>query len=71
MAEEVAEERGRLSLEDAGGVGVGMVEARIRREVEEGAGGACFGIGSGVHEAVYAGGLECAGAHRTGFEGNV
>ena len=53
------------------GTGVGVVEARICREVVEGTSGACFGIGGGVDEAVYAGGMEGAGAHGAGFEGDV
>lgn len=71
LAEEVAEECSRLILEDTGGARVTMVEARISREIVEGAGSACFRIGGGVDEATYAGGLEGAGAHGAGFEGNV
>ncbi len=48
-----------------------MIEAGVCRKVVEGAGGACFGIGGGVDEAIYTGGVEGAGAHGAGFEGNV
>ena len=48
-----------------------MVEAGVCGKVVEGAGGACLGIGGGVDEAVYAGGVEGTGAHGAGFEGDV
>lgn len=48
-----------------------MVEAFVGGDVVEGAGGACFGVRGGVDEAVYAGGVEGAGAHGAGFEGGV
>ena len=71
LVEEVPEEGGGLGLEDAAGVGVSMVEAGVCGKVVEGAGGACFGVGGGVDEEIYRGGVEGAGADVAGFEGDV
>ncbi len=71
LAEEVAEEGSGLGLEDAAGVGIGMVETGVCGKVVEGAGGACFGVGGGVDKAIYTGGVEGASAHGAGFEGCV
>ncbi len=71
LFEEGAEEGCRLGLQDSGGVGVSVVQAGVRGEVVEGTGGAGFGVGGSVDEAVYTGGVEGAGAHGARFEGGV
>src|SRR4028119_454426 len=48
-----------------------MVEAGIPGDVVQGARVAGLGVGGGIDEAVEAGGVDGAGAHRTGFEGCV
>ena len=69
--EEGAEERRRFWLQNSGGGGVGVVEARVCRKVVEGTGSAGFRVGGSVNETAYAGGVKGAATHRAGFKGRV
>ncbi len=71
LFEEGLEEGGGFALQDPAVAGVGVVKAGVGGEVVEGTGGAGFGVGGGVDQAAYAGGVESAGAHGAGLEGGV
>lgn len=61
---------GAVLLEDVGGDLGLVVEAGVLEEVEEGSGGAGFGVGGAVDEVGDAGVEDGAGAHGAGFEGD-
>jgi hypothetical protein len=71
LFEKDAEEGCGFVLQDSGGVGVGVVQAGVGREVVESARGACFGVWGGIYEAAYAGGVQGTGAHGARLEGSV
>ena len=69
--EEITEQVGRFSFEDASFDDDGVVEAVVCGDVVEGSGVAGLRIGGCIDEAIKARGVGGAGAHGAWFQGRV